>query len=40
MNAVFEEGNSSLSSMDPDRAVDGGVGGALYCPVTTFWICD
>jgi hypothetical protein len=33
-------GSASIwSSMEPERAVEGGVGGALYCPVTTLCNC-
>ena len=32
---MLETERSSLSSIEPERAVEGGVGGALYCPVTT-----
>jgi hypothetical protein len=35
----MEGRESILSSIDPERAVEGGVGGALYCPVTTFCSC-
>ena len=33
---IAGERASILSSIDPERAVAGGVGGALYWPVTTF----
>ena len=36
---MLETERSSLSSIEPERAVEGGVGGALYCPVTTLCRC-